>query len=137
MATKETTGVRWRKQCGCERENWRHQPSTVFGGRPAHVFEAARPAPPRTRQRRGRVMPATHWWDRGGFAFDFWNGRRGGVAAAPLCKTFKANGQVLFSMKPTCRRCRFYRLAPTLGRADALARMAAEDALSTTTAPPT
>jgi hypothetical protein len=35
---------------------------------------------------------------------------------------------LLFSDNPTCRRCRFYRLAPALGREGALERMATEDA---------
>jgi hypothetical protein len=58
---------------------------------------------------------ATHWWDRGG-------------GLAPLCRTVRTRGPLLFASRPTCRRCRFYRLAPTLGREGALARMAAEDA---------
>ena len=76
---------------------------------------------------------ATHFWDRGGPLLgrgDRYHGVRE-LAAAPLCKTVKASGPILFAMKPTCRRCRFYRLLPKLGREGALAKMAEEDTAAT------
>lgn len=50
------------------------------------------------------------------------------LGAGALCRTVRTRGPLLFTEPTTCRRCRFYRLAPTLGREGALERMRAEDA---------